>query len=179
MFLSRGRKVYRRFDDEDDEEEEIDSDDLGLLEQSPETNVKTLKPLTRRSIKPKRLFQTEAQKKAREVQAEEEALTDIEDSASQTAEVEESSPVSPSLETGRSLRSNGKTRLFSSGVELNDTDTHPTTTTNKTSPFDTWPRMKSGGGSATGPQKGRKRAAGDALGDSATVGPIESKKTRT
>ena len=55
-------------DDEEDEQEEIDSDDLGLLEHSPESNVKSLKPLTRRSIKPKRLFQTEAQKKAREVQ---------------------------------------------------------------------------------------------------------------
>ncbi|KAJ9610520.1 hypothetical protein H2200_005297 [Cladophialophora chaetospira] len=176
VYVFRGKKVYRRFDDEDDEKEEIDSDDLGLLDNSPESNVKSLKPLTRRSIKPKRLFQTEAQKKAREVQEEEEALTDIEVPAGQDGDAEVSSPVSPTLNTGRSLRSTGKAHLFTNGVELNDIDTHPTS---KTSPFDSWPRLKSGGGFSTGAQKGRKRTAPDNLEYIGAVGSIESKKTKT
>ena len=149
---------------------------MGLLEHSPESNVKSLKPLTRRSIKPKRLFQTEAQKKAREVQDEEEAPTDIEDSTGQDGDAEASSPVSPTLKRGRSLRSTGITHVVANGTDLNDTETHPT---NKTSPFDAWPRLKSGGRAPTGIQKGRKRGAPDAFEDIGVIGPSESKKTKT
>jgi len=160
VYVFRGKKVYRRFDDEDDEEEVIDEDELGLLEHSPRgSNTKPLKTLTRRSIKPKRLFQTEAQKKARETREGEEAPTDIEEQASEVDD-EESSPVSPSYEAGRSLRSTGKAHLIPSEDEVKAADGRPN---QKTSPFDSWPKMKSGGGSTIGTSKGKKRGATEAI----------------
>ncbi|ETI26020.1 hypothetical protein G647_02797 [Cladophialophora carrionii CBS 160.54] len=174
VYVFRGKKVYRRFDDEDDEEEEIE-DDLGLLEHSPESTTHSLRTLTRRSIKPKRLFQTETQKKARKAQEEEEALTDIEEPTGQTANADVSSPGSPSIQMGRSLRSSGKALLFTYEAESHDADA---SSNKKTSPFDTWPRLKSGGRSSSGGQKGRKRGAPDAADDTVGVAAVESKRTR-
>jgi hypothetical protein len=84
VYVFRGKKVYRRFaDDDEEDEEEIDERDLGLL--SPATLEgqprKPMKTLTRKSIKPTRLFQqSETEKAAREREREEEeALTDRED----------------------------------------------------------------------------------------------------
>ena len=172
--------MYRRFDDEDDEEEEIDDDELGLLEHTPTgSNAKPLRTLTRRSIKPKRLFQTEAQKEAREVQDEEEALTDIEEQSSQDEDASggvtiiESSPVSPSYKIGRSLRSTGKAHLIPSEDDLNTVEGR---SNKKTSPFDSWPRLKSGGGPAPSASKGRKRGAPEDTID--LVSPAEAKRTR-
>jgi hypothetical protein len=143
---SRGKKVYRRFDDDDDEEEEIDAEELGLLELNPEkSRVKPLKTLTRRSVKPKRLFQNETQQEALENEAAEEALTDIEEGAEQNGNVEKSdvelSPASPTVKKGRSTRSS-----------------------KKESPFDSWPRLKSGGDAfppVSSASKGKKRGAPD------------------
>jgi hypothetical protein len=77
--------VYKRFDDGSEEEETtLDASDLGLLEQTG-TGTEALNlitPLTRKSIKPTRLFQTEAQKRAREAEKAEEEVTDIEDDPS-------------------------------------------------------------------------------------------------
>ncbi|KIW65481.1 hypothetical protein PV04_07738 [Phialophora macrospora] len=175
VYVFRGKKVYRRFDDEEDEEEEIDEADLGLLEHSPESATKSLKPLTRRSIKPKRLFQSEAQKKARKAQEEEEALTDIEEPTGQNGDAEVSSPGSPSVKTGRSLRSTGKALLFTNEAESSGANA---SSNKKTSPFDTWPRLKSGGRSSPGGQKGRKRGAPDTADDTGGIAAVESKRTR-
>ena len=162
---SRGRKVYRRFDDDDDQEEDIDTDGLDLSGHTT-TNSKSFKALTRRSIKPKRLFQNEAQKKARDVREEEEALTDIEEDSAQNGDapagmsVDSPRAVSPGVKTGRSLRSTGKVHLVSDANELNSSDGR---TAKNTSPFDSWPRLKSAGSSTGGVQKGRKRGAPETL----------------
>lgn len=103
-------------------------------------------------------------------------MTDIEESTSLTEDAEASSPLSPSFKTGRSLRSTGKVHLFSDQFDPNDTDSP---SNKKTSPFDTWPRLKSGGDSSIGVQKGRKRGAPDAVDDLAAIAPIGSKKTKT
>ena len=89
MSYSRGKKVYRRFadDDEAEEEEVIDEQDIGLLGQTSAEGEhrRPIRTLTRKSIKPTRLFQTEEQKAAREREKEEEAMTDLEDEASSSS----------------------------------------------------------------------------------------------
>jgi hypothetical protein len=168
--------VYRRFDDEEDEEEEIDEEDMGLLQRSPESSAKSLRTLTRRSIKPKRLFQTEAQKKAREVQEEEEALTDIEESTGPNADAPMPSSDSLTAKTGRSLRSTAK--VLPDEFESNSP---AGTSVKKTSPFDAWPRLKSGGSSTAAAYKGRKRGAPEASGDtddSVAATTMEPKKVK-
>lgn len=160
--------MYRRFDDMDDEEEEIDTEDLGLLRHVPDGNERLpMKTLTRKSIKPKRLFQTEEQKKAREAEKEREASTDIEeeipqvDVPAETDGVEVLDLVAPA-EPGRILRSpkkaaNGPTSLKASVVEK--VKEHHT---KNGSPFSAWKRVKSSAGSSTPTSaKGTKRAASE------------------
>ncbi|OAG40432.1 hypothetical protein AYO21_05332 [Fonsecaea monophora] len=182
VYVFRGKKVYRRFDDEEDEEEDIDTGDLGLLEHTPKgSDVKRLRTLTRRSIKPKRLFQTEAQQKAREAEREEEALTDIEEPTDQKEDASAaignstSSDISPMSKTKRSLRSSGPAPLISEEVKSLDTGRR----SQKASPFDSWPRLKSGGRSMAGTPKGKKRGAADILEDSVGAIGVETKKSRT
>lgn len=138
---SRGKKVYRRFDDAGDEEEVIDPEELGLLARrhSARDIIKPLKTLTRKSIQPRRLFQEEKQPS----QIDEEADTEIEDNA-QAHDEELQEPTSPS----RSSRSQIKKPGQLGGSK-------------KTSPFDSWPRLKSGSRSSS--TRGRKRNAAEAL----------------
>ena len=155
---SRGKKVFRRFDDAGDEEEVIDPDELGLLSHSYSRTangheiVRPLKTLTRKSIKPRRLFQDE--KSAQYIptqqasQTDEEAETEIEDD--QPAEVEEQELFSPPHAT------RSRTRDVSNSAGGGS---------KKRSPFDTWPRLKSGArsGDSVPASKGRKRTAAEAL----------------
>lgn len=175
-FQSRGKKVFRRFDDDDDEEEEIDAGDLGLLEHNPkDSGGKPLKTLTRRSIKPTRLFQTEEQKRAREAEKEEEALTDIEDPTGPSGDIlgemreSKESETVPMPKSGRSLRS-----AMKGEGGANERSRH---SSKKVSPFDSWPRLKSTGRSEGGSSKGRKRGAAEAVEDNVEIGSPE--KTRT
>lgn len=177
---SRGKKVYRRFNDLGDDEEEIDAEDLGLLEHTANgtTEVKPLKTLSRRSIKPKRLFQTEAQKRAREEEKEEEAATDIEDHGD-GAEDGPSTSVSHSSETnlGRGLRSKKHTLPAS---EQDSPEEQSSRHSQKGSPFDSWPRRKPGSRGVGGSQKGKKRGANDVADDTTVIEPtVEAKKART
>ncbi|KAK5072108.1 hypothetical protein LTS08_000796 [Lithohypha guttulata] len=141
VYVFRGTKVYKRFDDTGDEEEVIDPEELGLLvnETDAAEIIKPLKTLTRKSIRPKRLFQTEKQLS----QIDEEADTDIEDNQKEI-EPEEEQP-SPSRTTRSSGAGNKKKR---------------------TSPFDSWQRLKPGSRSAGSDSstKNRKRTAAEALG---------------
>jgi hypothetical protein len=132
---SRGKKVYRRFDDLEDEDEEISDSDVGLLAHadSRAPRARPLRTLTRKSIKPTRLFETEQQKKLRMEQSEEEAVTDLED-------VEDSDAADESIKIKRGKA--GK----------------------KSSPFDTWPRLKKGSRDVSS-SKASKRSASDALDD--------------
>ncbi|OAP63420.1 hypothetical protein AYL99_02647 [Fonsecaea erecta] len=183
VYVFRGKKVYRRFDDEEDEEEDIDEGDLGLLEHTPKgSDVKRLRTLTRRSIKPKRLFQTEAQQKAREAEREEEALTDIEEpidhreDASAAVGDGKSSEVASNSVTRRSLRSSGPVSLIPKDAESLDASRR---STQKASPFDSWPRLKSGGRPAASTPKGKKRSAVDMLDNSVGAIGVEAKKSKT
>ena len=146
-----------------------------LLEHSPESRAKSLRTLTRRSIKPKRLFQSAAQKKTREVQEEEEALTDIEESTGQNEDARVSGPDSPTANTGRSLRSTAK--VLPDEFESNSPGG---TSVKKTSPFDAWPRLKAGGSSTAAGHRGRKRGAPDVADDTDdTLGvAMEPKKAK-
>jgi len=169
--------VYRRFDDTGDDEEEIDPNDLGMLQQSTDASaiVKPLKTLTRRSIRPRRLFQTEQQKRTREAEKEEEAATDIEEE-SELKELDHRVPELHVSETEsekrstqprkiRSLRSatKGAKRTLDEDDEVEE-DTASKKKSKKVSPFDSWPRVKAGTRSATSTTtKGKKRNAAEAL----------------
>ena len=136
--------MYRRFNDaEEEDEEEIDAEDLGLLEhvENGEMTVKPLKTLSRKSIKPTRLFQKEKQKLACEREQEEEAPTDVDEAAAGPSNVnidESAQPFVPSVEAGVDKPK-------------------------KTSPFDTWPRVKAGSKAASSLAKTPKRKASDAM----------------
>ena len=178
------------FDDDDDEEEEIESEDLGLLEHSGGgvIAVKPLKTLTRKSIKPTRLFQTVEQKRAREAEKEEEAVTDIEDEAnSEVAEpilpstpskhVRGDTPVSPPL-TGRALRSTSKKDavdvIAANAAALERTKVKKP---KNPSPFDSWKRVKAGASSVpVEPTKiSKKRGASDLAEDDGAAVPKKAK----
>ena len=185
---SRGKKVFRKFDDED-EEEEIDAADLGLLRNSGinPSDIPPLKTLSRKSIKPRRLFQTEQQKLEREAEKEEEALTEIEDNAdtelihvtsplTPTKKPETATPVSPPA-SGRALRSAAKRDAAdleaqsAVGVEEGQSKEPE-----KISPFATWKRVKAGTGvTAVEATKGKRRAADAFEEDKGSA----SKKSRT
>ena len=154
--------MYRRFDDMDEEEEVIDTTDLGLLDRVPYgASQLPMKTLTRKSIKPKRLFQTEEQKRAREAEKEEEAATDVEDESTQvdapaTASGEDVEVIDliTSREQGRPLRSPKKVAESKSTVLEKVKEHH----TKNGSPFAAWKRVKSSAGSsASTSAKGTKR----------------------
>jgi hypothetical protein len=181
---SRGRKVYRRFEDESEEEEVIeDADDLGLLEHNTHGKVNTspMKTLSRRSIKPKRLFESETQKRAREAEKEEEAMTDIEVDANVDAKAANGTLPSKTAnattrsKSSRILRSSRGGHLTSDESE-SDKEEPGARQGHKASPFDSWPRVRSG--RSGGLSKGKKRDASDLLDESAEVQRSEAKKTR-
>lgn len=172
--------MYRRFTDRGDEEEVIDTEDLGLLEHTPNgtTELKPLKTLSRRSIKPKRLFQTDAQKRAREEEKAEEAATDIEDQ-DDGAEDGPSTSVSPDFMSkfGRGLRSKKPTIP---AVGRDSPEEQDARSSQKSSPFDSWPRLKPGPRGGAGSQKSKKRGTSEVESDFAVVGTsVEAKKART
>lgn len=180
VYVFRGKKVFKRFDDGSDEEQAIvDPDDLGLLKHTEvDSNALQLfNPLTRRSIRPKRLFQTEEQKRAREAEKAEEEVTDIEEEPSIDA-TEPSVPVSGSSNNSRRSRriTSTKSDPTANGHALdevedresgaNDDGGSPVVEKAKKakrgSPFDSWKRVKPGTSTSTvGHSKGRKRASSD------------------
>jgi hypothetical protein len=117
----------------EDEDEEISDGDVGLLAYADgdATRARPLRTLTRKSIKPTRLFETEEQKKLRKEQAEEEAVTDLED-----------------VEDGDGADESVKLKQAKAGK--------------KSSPFDSWPRLKKGSRDVS-LSKASKRSASDAL----------------
>lgn len=157
--------MFKRFDDGSEEEESLlDSTDLGLLEhiQGGTDAVKLLKPLTRRSIKPKRLFQTEEQIQVREAERAEEEVTDVEvEPHTGVADPPMSSPRS-STNARRSPRSVAarSVQMPAETEDQNSDETDETKKAKKGSPFDSWKRVKLGAAASTAAAgKGRKRAA--------------------
>jgi len=163
----------------DDEEEVIDTQELGMLEHTPNGTaaVRPLKTLTRRSIKPTRLFQSEEQKRIREMEKEEEAATDIEDEA-EFGSVDVPAPTPTILNAkpaSRSLRSTRSTAMVTSD-DISEPAVGKTKNVKppkKSSPFDSWPRLKAGSSSsaqASGAPKTKKRGASEVLEDGNTAG---------
>jgi hypothetical protein len=148
-------------------------------------SVAPLKTLTRRSIKPTRLFQTEEQKRTREAEKEEEALTDIEEHLGQGATL----PISPSTPkkvaesetpatpppTGRTLRSTSKKELANIDLVSTSALENKAKKPKRASPFDSWKRVKAVTSTAGAePPKSRKRGS-DVLDEG---GPATSKKAK-
>ena len=165
--ISRGKKVYRRFED-GEEEEEVDSEDLGLLEhtRAGTTAVKPLKTLTRKSIKPTRLFQTDEQKRARELEKEEEAATEIEDNVEletiHNGYIKSNADADPTLSAVKSGKRAVKAMSEDGGAAAEEA----TTTKRKiNSPFDSWKRVKGATSKSSDERasKTRKRNATEAL----------------
>jgi hypothetical protein len=175
VLCSRGKKVFKRFDDGSEEEETaIDPNDLGLLEKTGvgAEALALLKPMTRRSIKPTRLFQTEEQKRMRVAEKAEEEVTDIEEEPS--IDITESSVPTPDLKANvrqtrnttatkstRTPNGNALDEAEDGATEIPGDGKSPTVgTAQKTkrgSPFDSWRRLKSA--STIGHSKGRKRTS--------------------
>ena len=133
--------MYRKFSDVDEEEEVIDTDDLDLLEHTPNgtSSAKPLKTLTRKSVRPRRLFQTEGKVEAKKVSEEEEAATDIEDN-DQNVNLPNEVPTTagPSADQDQTTVKEAKRKV--------------------NSPFDSWKRVKAGTTPSGGQEsKGRKR----------------------
>lgn len=194
---SRGKKIFRKFDDDrEDEEAQVnlfDSDEWHDSEIDGESTP-PLRPFTRSSIKPRLLFPTEEQRRAREAQAEiadEEAITDIEeqqlldsemtDLAGDTEEEAAVTPVKPTFvptsppASGRTTRAASRKAALDSSpvapepVELPDSTAEKV---KKRGPFDMWRRTKVGAGGAG---KGRKRE-GDVL---ERGGGLQAKKAKS
>ena len=136
---SRGKKVYRKFPDDDDDMDE-------------ET-----RPLTRSSIKPRLLFPTPQQQREREADniSDEEATTEVEE-AQDDQDVEVTTPLKQTVfspatppTTGHATRSATK--------KADDVEPVPLPR-KKISPFDGWARKKAST-SPGGGGKGRKRQA--------------------
>ena len=168
---SRGKKVYRRFED-DEEEEEIDTEDLGLLEHTRNGTavVKPMKTLTRKSIRPTRLFQTEEQKTARELEKEEEAATEIEDN--EEIDTTNNGDIRVDADTGNAQTTEQTPhKLSKSSPEVEETPAAQATTTKRKSPFDSWKRVKKGSGKNEEERAGksRKRSAAEALDETEEV----------
>ena len=96
-YTSRGKKIFRKFNDDEVDEEEYESEDLGGMDLDRAGSQPT-RPLTRSSIKPRLLFPTEGQQRERELNihgeeeedqdADEEAITDIDENALNRSMVE-------------------------------------------------------------------------------------------
>ena len=170
MSYSRGKKIYRKFESEE-EDEEIDPEDLGLLEYaegSVDRNHLT-KPLTRKSVKPTRLFQSERKMRTAEAEKEEEALTDIEDQVPAAELTTSKTDTGSDQSLAQPTEKVAQPPLKSDHLESDSDASQKTTsrgskkTSQKSSPFDTWKRLKRTNAVAESSSvvKGKKRASGE------------------
>lgn len=131
----------------------IDPEELGLLEHASDGAeiVRPLRTLTRKSIKPRKLFETPTRKSKRS-QVDEEIETEVDEDEPE----EQPSPT-------RASRSRGIMGLESASSAVAGTKRK------RGSPFDKWPRLKSGSRSVSATSipasasRGRKRNAAEAL----------------
>ena len=152
--------------------------------------IKSMKTLTRKSIKPTRLFQTEQQKRLREAEKDEEAVTDIEgESANPTVQAarpitpidgaDADEPASPPP-SGRSLRSTAKKdNVDSARIPPPRLGKVNSRNHRKSSPFDSWKRFKAGTPSIDmAGSKTRKRGVPDVVEDDVTSASKKAKVHR-
>ena len=189
-FHSRGKKIFRKFTDEeesgsaacgvDTSEAEIDAEFDAALP------ARLRGPLTRSSIKPRLLFPTPQQDRAKEVRSQaieddEEAVTDIEDPTDglstpkdhidefvETPKAPKFAPASPPT-TVRATRSGKNIDLSSSPVQSTSDDEPAQSPLPRArgravqvSPFDRWQRTKGGVGSQSKKREGGSLTRGGA-----------------
>jgi hypothetical protein len=156
IYTSRGKKTLRRFDNADDANDDED-DNLSDLEVRRNAGAAASKRFTRSTIKPRLLFPSEEQRRAREAaeEADEEAVTDIDvpQPKAITPVKQHFQPTTPPS-TGRSKRGSAKKAVdVHEEVEAlaitphhEDVDTSATSAvikaSKKISPFGGWARKK-------------------------------------
>jgi hypothetical protein len=158
-FHSRGKKVFRKFGEEGSEDEADAEDDE--LAQTVEPNLR--RPLTRSSVKPRLLFPTDEQTKAKEKRSqatedEEEAITDIEephpmdvDEVVATPKPPKFAPVAPftpptTTRTTRSKDIEKETSLLTEDEAMVSSPSHIDSGKGaRLSPYDGFQRKKHGG----------------------------------
>ena len=163
VYVFRGKKIFRKFPNEDTDDDPVSASD-------PETS--TVRPLTRSSIKPRLLFPTAKQRQEREAAAveDEEATTDLEEphdhDMTGAEEAQPTTPVKPtSFSPATPPTTDHATRAYTKKAKLEHLPLEPPELVEampsrprgkKVSPFDGWLRTKSGSG---GVVKGKKRVA--------------------
>lgn len=184
--------MFRKFADFDDDDHQIEDEDeeeetaAAVSDQTITQNLR--RPLTRSSIKPRLLFPTAEQSRAREPKShntsDEEADTDIEDAAvctpldlmdhvAATPKAPRFGPVSPptTARTTRSKKIDLSAQLDDSATEDEGAPSSPISRSQrggKVSPFDAWQRVKKPSVASSS-----KKRSGEPL-----FGPERSKRSR-
>lgn len=190
LYSSRGKKIFRRFDDAEPGTEEDTWSDVEIRRKAGSPGRE--RPFLRSSYKPRLLFPTEEQRREREAaanEADEEALTDIEVPGPQSSARNRTShfadiAATPAKNRIRALtppstarKTRGTARkLFDSmtpsitvdspkpaGHESDDQASVTSSLSKKSSPFDTWRRVKAGASRAAATSKKREGEPLDAV----------------
>ncbi|KAF7545886.1 hypothetical protein G7Z17_g8830 [Cylindrodendrum hubeiense] len=140
VYVFRGKKFFRKFCDDDNE----DADEL--LDDEVEDELRLARPLTRSSIKPRLLFQTE---KTEAMIEDEEAATDVEDELIDEPAAEPQTPVKPHHQRASTPEapkfapvSPPDTRRTTRSTNKLAEQSTPIKPTGRKSPFDSWRRTK-------------------------------------
>lgn len=165
---SRGKKILRRFDEsEDDSETGIEPEDIVSQEAAirRQAGISAQRPFTRSSLRPRLLFPSKEQERERQAVDvdEEEALTDIEVEDDAIAHPNLMGSQTPKKQSGTSFKaapghltpqSRSVKKKSTRHLELQPVEEEAETSlealspvtvvkkTQKTSPFDSWPRTK-------------------------------------
>ncbi|WPG99360.1 Hypothetical protein R9X50_00217400 [Acrodontium crateriforme] len=174
LFAFRGKKILRKFVSEDDDEETSSvGSDLGTsLEHrmlTHQAGAAAGRPLTRSSVKPRLLFPSEDDLRARDARADyvdEEALTDIEVPAAHNPQSTIRSSKSDKGPAFSKLTPSFEDDSEADPISLSTETAVPRKANKKRSPFDSWQRTKGGvkrpnDSVAEGPQKRTRTATND------------------
>ncbi|KAM0286749.1 hypothetical protein ACHAQH_000769 [Verticillium albo-atrum] len=158
VYVFRGKKVFRKFADNDND-----------LDEETTMEAQLGRPLTRSSIKPRRLFQRAEAPEVLVTPEDEEALTDIEDQhmgeeeqaeeAPETPAVEDSCPATPAAPRFGPAATPPETRRTTRFLTKGE-DATPSKAKTGRMLFDDWRRVKSRPDST---ERSTKRSAGDEL----------------
>ncbi|KAL9112113.1 MAG: hypothetical protein Q9227_003490 [Pyrenula ochraceoflavens] len=162
VYVFRGKKIVKKLPEESEESEETDLAGLDITQTFNSSDapapLRKVRPLTRRSIKPTRLFQTEKRIRDEKAAKEDEIVTDLEEDLSDTLV---KAPEDKGNEDGATTSASTRTspRSKSKKTHAVEEDCEKTSKAarqpkQEASPFDSWKRVKS---SHSAPSKGKKR----------------------
>ncbi|GAB7345742.1 hypothetical protein MBLNU457_4013t1 [Dothideomycetes sp. NU457] len=194
LYTFRGKKILRRFDEsEGDTETGFEPEDMFSQEAAirRQAGLSAQRPFTRSSLKPRLLFPSKEQERDRQAVDAEEALTDIEVEDDAIPHVIRAGLQTPKKQSGTSFtaapghltpQSRSIKKKSTQHLELQPVEEEAQTSpqalspvtlvkkTQKTSPFDSWPRTKP----TARASQNKKRA-----GDPRPEGMADSKRTRS